>query len=178
MYLEASELMRRVDKKKSKNFKKLYAETMIREANKLFNKKAFETAARQYETAAQWSSIELKDKNIIQEAFRLADSVDWQNEDGEPDSEKDLLECLLAGATVVRWGWKRMEKVLEDLEFPIPKAHNSKCFFRILAGAREIIAPGAHKFSEKIKEEIKEGLRKKVYEDGEEKEKEDALIQD
>ena len=100
----------------------------------------------------------------IQEAFKLADCVDWKNEDGEPDSEKDLLECLLAGATVVRWGKQRMEAVLKDLEFHVPKAHNSKCFFRILAGAREIIAPGAHKFSDRVKEEIKDGLRKKVYE--------------
>ena len=116
----------------------------------------------------------------VQEAFRLADSVDWQNEEGEPldkegepNSDKDLLECLLAGATVVRWGWKRMEAVLKDLDFPIPKAHNSKCFFRILAGAREIISPGSHKFSAKVKEEIKEGLKKKVYEHEEHEEKEE-----
>ncbi|TFF95501.1 MAG: hypothetical protein EU544_02610, partial [Promethearchaeota archaeon] len=72
LYLEASEIMQKVNKKKAKNFKKLYAETIIREGNKLFNKNEFETAAKQYETAAQWASIELKDKNLIQEAFRLA----------------------------------------------------------------------------------------------------------
>ena len=104
----------------------------------------------------------------IQEAFKLADSVDWENRDGEPDSDKDMLECLLAGATVVRWGRARMEAVLTELEYYVPPAHNSKCFFRILAGAREIIAPGAHKFSEEAMEEIKEGLQKKIYEDDKE----------
>jgi len=71
-YLEASKIIKRVDERKSKNFKKLYVETMIREGNTLFNKRDFEAAARQYESAAQWSAIELKDKNIIHEAFRLA----------------------------------------------------------------------------------------------------------
>lgn len=101
----------------------------------------------------------------IQAAFKLANCVDWENKDGEPNSDKDTLECLLAGATAVRWGWKRMEAVLKDLEYYVPEAHNAKCFFRILAGAREILSPGAHKFSEEDMEEIKDGLRKKVYED-------------
>lgn len=107
----------------------------------------------------------------IREAFKLADCVDWNLVEGEIDSDKDMLECLLAGATVVRWGWKRMAAILRDLEYYVPKAHDSKCFFRILAGAREIISPGAHKFSEKDKEEIKEGLHKKVYDTLEEEDK-------
>lgn len=106
----------------------------------------------------------------VQEAFKLADDVDWKNESGEPDSDKDTLECLLAGATTVRWGWKRMEAVLKNLEYYVPEAHNAKCFFRILAGAREIISPGAHRFSEDAMAEIKEGLQKKVYEEEEKEE--------
>jgi len=104
----------------------------------------------------------------VQEAFKLANCVDWKEyDDGEPDTDKDALECLLAGATVVRWGWKRMVAVLEEAEFYIPEAHNSKCFFRIIAGAREIISPGSHKFTKKEMEEIKEGLKKKVHDDEE-----------
>lgn len=101
----------------------------------------------------------------VQEAFKLANCVDWENKDDEPDSDKDMLECLLAGATAVRWGWKRMEAILKDMEYHVPEAHNAKGFFRILAGAREIISPGAHKFSEEDMEEISAGLNKKVHED-------------
>lgn len=71
-YLEASKIMKDVSKIKVNNFKKLYVENMIREGNRMFNKKSFEMAAKQYETAGQWTSIELKDKSLINEAFRLA----------------------------------------------------------------------------------------------------------
>ena len=72
LYLDASNLMQKVDKIKAKNFKKLYAEAIVREGNKLFNKRDFEMAAKQYELAAQWSSIELKDENLINHSFQLA----------------------------------------------------------------------------------------------------------
>ncbi len=71
-YLEASNILKKVDKEKSFNFKKLYAESMIREGNKMFNKAEYEKAAKQYESAAQWSSIELMDKTVIYESFKLA----------------------------------------------------------------------------------------------------------
>ena len=72
LYLEASKILENIDKKKSVNFKKLYVEAMIREGNFCFNKRDYETAAKQYERAGQWASIELLDKKIIDEAFRLA----------------------------------------------------------------------------------------------------------
>ncbi|MFX1366825.1 MAG: hypothetical protein ACFE9Y_18030, partial [Promethearchaeota archaeon] len=72
LYLEASHIIERVDKKKSLNFKKLYADAIIREGNQFFNKKEYELAAKNYERAAQWSSIESLDKAFIDEAFRLA----------------------------------------------------------------------------------------------------------
>ncbi|MFX1410168.1 MAG: hypothetical protein ACFFA6_07440 [Promethearchaeota archaeon] len=72
LYLEASKILERVDRKKSINYKKLYAEAMITDANRLFNKAKYEKAARIYEKAAQWSSIELGDDIIIKESFRLA----------------------------------------------------------------------------------------------------------
>ncbi|MFW9900874.1 MAG: hypothetical protein ACFFDY_06265 [Candidatus Thorarchaeota archaeon] len=72
LYLEASKILEKVDKKKSLNFKKLYADAMIREGNLAFNRNEFERAAKNYEQAAQWSSIELLDKIFINEAFKLA----------------------------------------------------------------------------------------------------------
>lgn len=72
LYLEASQILEKVDRNKSSNFKKLYAEAIIREGNQLFNRNEYERAARNYERAAQWSSIESLDKEFINEAFELA----------------------------------------------------------------------------------------------------------
>ena len=72
LYLEASQILEKIDKKKSRNFKKLYAEAMIREGNISFNRVEYEAAAKQYERAGQWSSIESLDKEIVDEAFKLA----------------------------------------------------------------------------------------------------------
>ncbi|UCC19714.1 MAG: hypothetical protein JSV62_00105 [Promethearchaeota archaeon] len=72
LYLEASKILEKVDIKKSANFKKLYAEAMVREANLYFKRNEYEKAAKTYETAAQWSSIELLDKTLINEAFSLS----------------------------------------------------------------------------------------------------------
>ncbi len=72
LYLDASQILQNVDKRKSENFKKLYADSMVLEGNKLFNKRQYDLAARQYLAAAQWSSIELKDKDLRDESFLLA----------------------------------------------------------------------------------------------------------
>jgi len=72
LYLDASQILQNVDKKKSENFKKLYADSMVVEGNKLFNKNQYDLAARQYLAAAQWSSIELKDNDLRDESFLLA----------------------------------------------------------------------------------------------------------
>ena len=72
LYLEASKILEKVDRKKSINFKKLYADTILREGNLFFKKNEYERAARNYERAAQWSSIELLERTFINEAFRLA----------------------------------------------------------------------------------------------------------
>jgi tetratricopeptide (TPR) repeat protein len=72
LYLQASEMMGKFDKIKSRNFKKKYADQILVEGNRFFNKNEYEKAARHYEQAAQWSSIELLDTQFIYEAFRLA----------------------------------------------------------------------------------------------------------
>jgi len=72
LYLEAAEILQNVDKKKVENFKRLYAESMILEGNKMFNKRKFDASARQYESAAQWVALELEDEELKNEAFKLA----------------------------------------------------------------------------------------------------------
>ena len=72
LYLEAAKILQNVDSKKSENFKRLYAESMILEGNKLFNKHHFDEAARQYEAAAQWAALEYEDEELKKEAFKLA----------------------------------------------------------------------------------------------------------
>ncbi len=72
LYQEASNILEKFDKKKSRNFKTLYADAMIREGNIFFNKHEFEIAASKYERAGQWSSIEMLDHDLVGEAFRLA----------------------------------------------------------------------------------------------------------
>jgi len=72
LFLEAANIIDDINKRKAKEYKRLYAETMIREGNKLFNKGDYEFAARQYENAAHWASIELKDKDLIIKSFKLA----------------------------------------------------------------------------------------------------------
>jgi len=72
LYLEASKILKNIDKKKSENFKKLHADAMVTEGHRLFNRKKYNEAAQQYLAAAQFSAIELKDKHIRNEAFRLS----------------------------------------------------------------------------------------------------------
>lgn len=70
LYLEASKILENIDEKKSENFKKLHVAHMISEGNRLFNKKSFDQAAEQYLAAAQFAAIELKDRNLRNQAFR------------------------------------------------------------------------------------------------------------
>lgn len=72
LYLEASRILENVDKHKSKNYQRLYAEAMLTEGNKLFNRQKYELAAKKYLSVAQWSAIELKDRQLMNEAFKLA----------------------------------------------------------------------------------------------------------
>lgn len=72
LYLEASQILQGIDRKKADNFKNLYAQTMILKGNKLFNKRKFVQAAKQYLAAAQWSAIEIRDTALMDETFKLA----------------------------------------------------------------------------------------------------------
>jgi len=72
LYLEAAKILENVDLKKSENFKRLYAESMILEGNILFNKRKFDESARQYESAAQWAALEHENEELKNEAFKLA----------------------------------------------------------------------------------------------------------
>ena len=72
LYLEAAKILQIVDERKAENFKKLYANSMILEGNKLFNKRKFDASARHYEAAAQWAALELEGEELKNEAFKLA----------------------------------------------------------------------------------------------------------
>ena len=72
LYQETANILSHFDLRKANEYKKLYAKAMIREGNKLFNKGDYRFAAKQYENAAQWSLIELKERNLIVECFKLA----------------------------------------------------------------------------------------------------------
>ncbi|MBY8981322.1 MAG: hypothetical protein KGD57_00105, partial [Candidatus Lokiarchaeota archaeon] len=67
LYQETANILSHFDLRKANEYKKLYAKAMIREGNKLFNKGDYRFAAKQYENAAQWSLIELKERNLIVE---------------------------------------------------------------------------------------------------------------
>ncbi len=72
LFLEASKILHNINHKKAKNFKKLYAESMVLEGNNLFNNKKYDSAAEQYLAAAQWLAIEMDDPELRDEAFRLS----------------------------------------------------------------------------------------------------------
>ena len=77
LFLEASNVLLNIDKQKVENFKTLYAESLLSDANSSFNKKEFNKAARKYLEAAQWSAIELpKAQYVKEEAFRMA-IISW-----------------------------------------------------------------------------------------------------
>ncbi len=77
LFLEASNVIGNIDKTKVTNFKTLYAESLLSEANHSFSQKEFNKAARKYLEAAQWSAIELpKAQNVKEEAFRMA-IISW-----------------------------------------------------------------------------------------------------
>ncbi|MFX0005412.1 MAG: hypothetical protein ACFFAV_01665 [Candidatus Hermodarchaeota archaeon] len=72
LYLQASEMTEKYDKIKSRNFKKKYADQILWEGTQFFKKSEYDKAARQYEQAAQWASIEALDSQFINKAFELA----------------------------------------------------------------------------------------------------------
>ena len=97
----------------------------------------------------------------IQEAWKLATCEDWDLSINE--NRKELLASVLIGVDFLELSKACVEEILRTLAFPIPTAHNEDCFFRVLQGAVEIMFPGSHEFSEREMEEIKGGLKKRVY---------------
>lgn len=95
----------------------------------------------------------------VKQAWELANCEDW-GEDEEAKVRRDTLDCILAGATGVKFGWKRMADLIDYNDFPVPEAFNGKQFFRILSGAREILDPGSYNFTNKELQEIEDGLNR------------------
>ena len=71
-YLDASDILKDINKEKSLNFKRLYAQNELSLGNRLFNKRNYEQAANQYLATAQWVAIELKEEQFKNEAFKLS----------------------------------------------------------------------------------------------------------
>ncbi len=72
LFLEASRVLKDIDKKKLVEYKERYVQVILREANREFNNNNYELAAKQYENAAQWASIELNSKDLVVQLFKLA----------------------------------------------------------------------------------------------------------
>lgn len=71
-YLEAANVLQEIDKERNILFKRYYVENMIKFGNKLFNKKQYDEAAKQYETAGNWASLELEDRDTTLQAYKYA----------------------------------------------------------------------------------------------------------
>ncbi|MFX0076466.1 MAG: hypothetical protein ACFE96_13575 [Candidatus Hermodarchaeota archaeon] len=70
----------------------MYADHLIVEGNRLFNKGEYKKAAKLYEKAAQWSINELADKPFTLEAYRLA-IISWLSA-LKPEKASKLIEHL------------------------------------------------------------------------------------
>jgi hypothetical protein len=112
----------------------------------------------------------------VQEAWKLANSESWEGEKGE--YRETLLLLITTGSHHIRIGRESMEGILKSFEFYVPVAKNDNCFFRVLKGASEILYPGAYRFSNKEIQEIREGLKKRVYDAENEQEGEDVNEED
>ena len=71
-YLDASNILKDINRKKSINYKKKYADNEVTLGNIFFNNKQYEQAAKKYEAVAQWIANELKDEAFKNEAFKLS----------------------------------------------------------------------------------------------------------
>ena len=70
----------------------------------------------------------------IKSAFYLANSC-------KSDTDKKILECLLAGYAYVEWGMADMNEIFKLLGFYVPKVESEDRFNRIIDGALEILIP-------------------------------------
>jgi len=135
LFLEAAKILDSVNNKKANEYKRLYAETMIREGNKLFNKGDYEFSARQYENAAQWSLIELKDKDLIIKSFRLAINS-W------------ISACRVENAFTIleRLPHEQIKQTLEDLIEKVLSAADYLVSIGNLEAAREQLYISIHTY--------------------------------
>jgi hypothetical protein len=135
LFLEAAQIIEDVNKRKAKEYKRLYAETMIREGNKLFTKGDYEFAARQYESAAQWSLIELKNKDLIIKSFKLAINS-W------------ISACRVENAFTIleRLPHQEIKQTLEDLTEKVLSAADYLVSIGNLRAAREQLYISIHTY--------------------------------
>lgn len=95
----------------------------------------------------------------VQEAYKLATSEKWDAE------RKNLLLMIVVGSSRLKLERVDIENYLKKFNFYVPQAKNDNCFYRVLRGAGEMLSPGLHHFSNEDIQQIKDGLRKRIYEE-------------
>lgn len=100
----------------------------------------------------------------VQESYKMATSEDWEANDCHKD-RKSLLLMIIIGSSKLRLEREKIEMFLKENKFYVPSAKNDNCFYRVLRGAGEIMHPGSYHFSQRDLQQIKDGLRKRVYDE-------------
>jgi len=95
----------------------------------------------------------------VQEAHKLATSETWE------DNRRNLLLMIIIGSGRLRLERAVIEEFLKTNNFYVPTAKNDNCFYRVLRGAGEIMHPGSHHFSYRDLQQIKDGLKKRIYDE-------------
>ena len=163
LYLEASQILERADRKKSDDFKRIYADKMIIEGNKMFNAKKYELAASQYEKAAQWALIELGDKELIQETFKLGINS-WIS---ACDCEKAFrILDRLSHDEVIKVLVNVAEKIIDSAKYLVSlgnlESAKEQLYFSIAMYQKEGLSDESDKLIEKVQDVLIKLLEQKI----------------
>jgi hypothetical protein len=100
----------------------------------------------------------------VQEAYKMSISEKWEADDSHKD-RRSLLLMIIIGSSKLKLERSKIEIFLKENHFYVPTAKNDNCFYRVLRGAGEIMHPGSYHFSYRELQQIKEGLKKRVYDE-------------
>jgi len=81
---------------------------------------------------------------------------------------KDALECTLWGILRTKMDPAKAQDILDYCAYYVPQMENKRTFLRVVEGALEILAPGSFRFSKEEMDQIRDGLKKRMDEDGNE----------
>jgi hypothetical protein len=80
---------------------------------------------------------------------------------------KDALECVLWGILRTKMDPDKAQDILDFCGYFVPQMENKRTFLRVVEGALEILVPGSFRFSPEEMNQIRDGLKKRMDEDGE-----------